>query len=308
MTRSITKTEIKEAKEFVKDLLAHNRISLRILDNRTRYTRGVWSQYFKGSYQGNVDEVERALVKFVREWRTREKLADTSASRMIRDACAHAFGWKALGMIVGRSGVGKTETVLHLEQEREEIIVIECNRAMRPTEVFVKILQQLDEVHTTHASNGAKVSAIIWALQRKERLLIFDEADQLTPYTLDVVRRIFDDGNCGMILQGMPALEDMIARGRNLTKVNLDYLFSRVTIRREIPPPSSDDIRKILSLYNADISQSGMKVIRKWISHRGELRVLTNTLDYAVSLVSKSNGEITDDILERAYSKLQGFE
>lgn len=301
------KMNIDQAKEVLDRLIATKTVSLRILADRTGYSRTVWSQYRDGKYKGDVASVERKLIEFIEGWMKRTELADTTATKILKSACADAYDWKRLGIIVGPSGSGKTETIKALEQERESVIVIYCHRAMRPREVFNEILEKLNETPSRHTSNGAKVSAIIGALLRKERIIIFDEADQLTSYTIDVARRIWDEGNCGMLFIGLPVLSAMINRGRDSMKVNLSYFDSRISLRKTIPGPNYDDINLIISLYNSKLSKQTIKRIQSKISNRGELRILVNVLDKAVSLAAKSKGIITDDIFELSYQMIQDF-
>jgi len=299
--------DIAKDKKILRELLKSKTISLRTLAERTGYSRSTWSLYLDGNYNGDVEKVDRKLVEFINDWLKREQLAETSATKILKSACAEAFEWKRLGIIVGGSGVGKTATIKALEQEQEQIIVIDCHRAMRPREVFTVILEKLNEPPTRYSSNGAKVSGIINALQRKERIIIFDEADQLTSFTIDVARRIWDEGNCGMLFIGLPVLSTIISRGKDSIKVNLSYFDSRISLRRQIPGPNLDDIKKIISLYNSDLSPQMLKHIRGWISNRGELRILINVLEKAVAVSAKSKGIITDEIFEMCYKLIQGF-
>lgn len=299
--------DVSQAKDILDKLIGNKTVSLRILADRTGYSRTTWSQFREGKYNGDVESVERKLLEFIEGWVKREELAETSATKVLKSACADAFEWKSLGIIVGPSGVGKTATVKSLEQARDSVIVIYCNRSMRPREIFSEILEKLNESPTRYTSNGAKVSGIINALQRKERIIIFDEADQLTPYTIDVARRIWDEGNCGMLFIGLPILTTIISRGRDSIKVNLSYFDSRISLRKIIPGPNYDDINLIISLYNSKLSKQTVKNIQRRISNRGELRILVNVLDRAVAIAAKNKGLITDEIFETSYQIIQDF-
>ena len=108
--------EIAQAKKILNELFDSNTISLRTLEERTGYSRATWSQYRKGKYTGDIEKVDRKMVEFINNWTKRDQLAETSTTKILKSACADAFEWKRLGIIVGPSWVGKTATIKALEQ------------------------------------------------------------------------------------------------------------------------------------------------------------------------------------------------
>ena len=110
--------DIDHAKKFLAELIDKGVVTLRILSERTGYSRATWSQYRDNKYNGDVGKVDQKLVEFIKNWMKRDLLADTSTTKILKSACADAFEWKRLGIIMGPSGVGKTATIKALEQER----------------------------------------------------------------------------------------------------------------------------------------------------------------------------------------------
>jgi len=70
------------------------------------------------------------------------------------------------------------------------------------------------------------------------RLIIVDEADRLRMASLEQVRAIFDGGEIGVILIGMPGLEKRLAR--------YPRFYSRIGFVHEFRPLGASEIRQLL--------------------------------------------------------------
>ncbi|MDR3692091.1 MAG: AAA family ATPase [Fimbriimonas sp.] len=69
-------------------------------------------------------------------------------------------------------------------------------------------------------------------------LILVDEADRLRMASLEQVRAIFDAGNIGMILVGMPGIEKRLAR--------YPQFYSRIGFVHEFRPLAANEIRDLL--------------------------------------------------------------
>jgi DNA transposition AAA+ family ATPase len=69
-------------------------------------------------------------------------------------------------------------------------------------------------------------------------LIVVDEADRLQMNSLEQVRSVFDSGDMGMILIGMPGIEKRIARS--------PQLYSRIGFVHEFRPLGAAEVQELL--------------------------------------------------------------
>jgi DNA transposition AAA+ family ATPase len=69
-------------------------------------------------------------------------------------------------------------------------------------------------------------------------LILVDEADRLQMNSLEQMRSIFDEGTAGMVLIGMPGIENRIAR--------FPQFYSRIGFVHEFRPLDANQVQELL--------------------------------------------------------------
>lgn len=123
---------------------------------------------------------------------------------------------------------GKLDIIRRRDQEHQEKILLEydwlsgCVPKPQPT---------YGEVARGYSEKELRISD-------PTTLILIDEADRLRMASLEQVRAIFDAGQIGLILIGMPGLEKRLAR--------YPQFYSRIGFVHEFRPLSAAEIRQLL--------------------------------------------------------------
>jgi len=291
--------------EKVRELLKKEVISLRQLERATGYSRTAISQFFSGNYKGSVDQVAAAIERWYLGYEKRHSLAETSSFNAIQMVCQLAWEYRELAVIYGNAGIGKTECVLYYaDTNPDHAVYVKMDVSLTMSELLNQILKALDEPVSVGTLRG-KLEQIMKTLRMRNRLIIIDEADLLRIRQLEMLRAIYDDGNCGMVLIGLERIIKIMTRGESLRE-NLAQLYSRVGFKRHVLKPTTDDVRKIAQLRGIELSTPAIKKLQEWIGGSGELRMLTKILDRAEMLARAERKEFDESYLKQAYSLLLG--
>jgi DNA transposition AAA+ family ATPase len=97
---------------------------------------------------------------------------------------------------------------------------------------------KIPELHPTYAEVAKEYSKKELQIRHPTTLLLVDEADRLRMASLEQVRAIFDTGEIGVILIGMPGLEKKLAR--------FPQFYSRIGFVHEFRPLGAKQVRELL--------------------------------------------------------------
>ncbi len=177
------------------------------------------------------------------------------------------YGVPGIGLVHGKSGLGKTTAVTYLFNQINGIYV-----SMRTTDTATSLLARImDELGTQPLSRVSKmVDYRVEQMSLHERALFIDEADYLMGDVrmLETVRDIYDATEVPVVLIGM----DQIARRISSRK----QFYNRISEWAEFKPADLDDV----IVMSDALIRSGVRVEHELLDAlrsqaAGELRRIT---------------------------------
>jgi DNA transposition AAA+ family ATPase len=208
-------------KERLEETLDKYGVSKAKAAREINYSPSVISEYLKGSYRGDVQKLEGAIIQWLaRQAKARERkhvpIVETEDLRRITNAIQIAHAEKDIALIVADAGSGKSTAAAWYAKHNEKgtlliNVVSGMNRRMLVHELARQLL--LDIMKVTYNTLVKNISDMLF---ERDMVVILDEADYLRPDALEFTRRlVYDLGQSGLVLIGLPRLMYQIQNLRN---------------------------------------------------------------------------------------------
>lgn len=265
----------------MREYMEENALNITEAAKKIGYSRPALSSYLSGNYKGDSAEVEERLSKFleavtgvpraVRISGTRKVLQSqgfykNADSAKVLYVCSSAQTDNGLGMIVGRSGFGKTYA-LRLYSARDKVAYVECNPSMGCRDLLDAIEDALN-IPLQAGSICRRMKGVeAFFNQNPGWLLVIDEADKLISKNsinkLEILRGLFDKcSNCmGLVVAGELTLENMVS--------SLDKRFhNRVDFYAKLTGLSLKEAEEYLSKHPMD--EEAMEKLKEIATSKSE--------------------------------------
>ncbi len=263
-----------------------------------------FSQWLKGVYTGDNDKIVRAVEDYLKRETEKTSIAPneipfqkTSIAMRVFDVAKMAHLCCDIGLCYGDAGLGKTRAVKQYAAAHQGVILIEADCGYNGKILFQEICQKIG-IDTKARNVHALLEAIVKKLKDSGRLIIIDEAEQLPYRALEMLRRIHDKANIGILLVGMPRLL------YNLRGKQGEYaqLFSRVGVSSKLEPLRAEDVEMIVESVFDDVSSSAVKAFQK--ECYGNTRRLAKLTARAAMIAQLNECEIDKAVIEGASEML----
>lgn len=293
-----------------------NKVTKEAFSKKIDFARPTLSQYLDGKYTSNPENIEKAIIDYLKSEGQWEEQTTAAAPETVQaqklparrnsflasmDAretlarCQSCQEEKGLGLIIGRPGRGKTYMLKHYARAAR-VCYIECNNTMTKRDL-VKAIERVLGLPKGRGTIDDRMDLIKeFFMINSGYLLIFDEADKMfsreTDPALDTIRSLFDTGNVGILVAGEPRLESLI-------KNYMPMFANRIEFYQELDGLTADEVEEYLEDYHFSKEAMQEMIYRGTNSHTGCFRLLDRTLKNIKRLV-RQDEEITQDIINKA--------
>lgn len=307
-----------ELAEQMNERLAEMKMTKAEAALKMNYSRAALSQYLNGKYASDPTELEKKVREFlaatggVAEGQEPENSVPTGAGTLKKKVeffesrdfvqtigvCQACQEYMGLGIIVGKSGQGKTHA-LKKYAELPRVAYIECDDTMACRDLVEAIENGIGLPKGYGGTIWSRVNRIREFFNTNEGfLLIIDEADKLinkyTQKKMEILRGIFDQSNVGIVIAGEPRLETEL-------KGNLARFANRMDFYYKLKGLSKNEVVDYLEGYEVDEAAMGEMISRATNTQSGCFRLLDRTLNNVLRIL-KQKGEtrITMKIVSEA--------
>lgn len=229
---------------------------------------GTFNLWLREDYTGDNAAIERDVAAYLSRMDLRQKVKVDSGFVPTRQGLAmlatlryaHARG--KMGLVIGSSGSGKTKAIEHYVATQSGVIWLTIDEVSKSPSAVLHDLAEAIGLKTRGTLRGI-LRALIKELTGSKRLIVVDEAQELTHDAIGVLRKIYDTAKVGVVFSGMPRLYyHMIGNGVEL----FEQIKNRIAIKKELPLLNVEDATKILHSFDPSISAETCHVAHQ-LSH-----------------------------------------
>lgn len=300
-----------DVKELLLDTLHKYHISQARACREIGRSPAVISQYLTSGYAGD----EKKLEGLIEQWCNRQikahsrkkiPVVETAAVKTILNAISMAHTEHDIALVVADAGSSKTTSArLYADRNETTVVYVPVVAGMNRKMLVLEIAKQLG-VETVRVPLNVLIQQTAQALADRDSLVILDEADYLKADALEFCRRlVYDLGESGLVLMGLPRLRAMIQNLRNdhrqlESRIGINVHLEGLTkadatlIAREVWPDC--DMEIINTLFS--ISKSDVRQFVKLIERAQNTMVLNKlekptveVIEMASTLVLRRRGE-----------------
>jgi len=300
-----------EIKERLEAAIEKYGLSQAQVAREINYSSPVLSAYRAGTYRGDVAKLEEAILQWLaRQAKARERkrvpVVETDDLRRIYNAIQIAHAEKDVALIISDAGSGKsTAAAWYAKHNEKATVLVNVFAGMNRRLLVHEIARQLS-IEIMRVPFNTVIKNVADTLNERDMVVIIDEADYLRAEALEFTRRlVYDLGQSGLVLIGLPRLRHQILNLRNDHR----QLASRIGVYLSLAGLTRTDAESIVesvwpktekkivdAIYN--VSKSDVRQFTK-IIERMQGTMAVNKLDkpdvdiveVAASLVMRRGGQ-----------------
>ena len=251
----------------------------------------VISQFISGTYEGDNDKIADSIEKYLVIATERLESSDNTVFYPeLRNTKTSLFAVKYahkncdVVLLSGDAGAGKTTALRYYTQNNTGVIFITASTCISsPTAILKEIASAIGKKATGNKSQIEKT--LISALSNSNRLIIIDEADQLTFNAVQAVRNLNDKAHVGILLSGNNRIYNQMVMGARCTE--FDQVRTRIFVRPKVS--NTYTVEEMQNIF-PNVEPKGIGVLLK-LAERESLRMAVKLFNAVIEL-SVSTGNI----------------
>lgn len=311
--RDWTSEELDGLREAIQDVMRTAGLSQAEVGRRSQVSGPTLSQFMKGEYRGDNGRVALDLRRWLdahnRETEFRltappePSFVRTPTALKVQTALQHAQLLNDTAVIVGPPGVGKTSAVEQYASATPRVFLITASPSIsKPSAVLGEIINRYSPDHRRSERSLSARSNVVRMLLLKGTLLVVDEAQHLTPESLEELRAIHDANKCGLVFMGnRTVLSRIQGSARDATYAQL---FGRVGRRVQLAKGSEKDVAPVLETMGVDAPD--VLAVATSLAKKEDLRVVVKVTRSAILLANGARENLEPKHMRAAYRELAG--
>lgn len=299
--------------EQIKTILSSGTLTQGKLAQQAGINAGALSAYLKGSYSGNVENVETALTNWLNTQDRKQKVVveaphfiEIPTSRRVFGALDMAKLLPTMVTIYGASGVGKTKAAAAYKKQNQNVWMITASPARATLSTILYELALELGINDAPRRKDRLSRMITKKLQGTQGLVIIDESDHLPYDALEELRIIQEETEVGFALIGNDKVYTRIQGGVNQAH-EYARLWSRIGNHCGVKASTRGDIKAIAEAWQLDTEDKDLMQVMYDIGGKaGGLRALTQYLRLAAMTAKGQDSLISLDLILKAQAQMKG--
>ncbi|PIP98524.1 MAG: hypothetical protein COW76_20395 [Shewanella sp. CG18_big_fil_WC_8_21_14_2_50_42_11] len=294
----------------VASLLMQGEMSQSKLSKETDVHASALSQWRKGVYKGDNNEIERKIKQWFDKQNaqkisastlpTAPKFVPTPTAQKIINTLTYAHIASDLVIIYGGAGVSKTTAIKEYAANSNNVWIVEATPSRNTGGSFLRAVAYACGMRIPRGHADQLEREIIERLTDTEGLLIVDEAQFLNDRALENARRLAELSGVGLALLGNESVYGQLIGQRRAAEYA--QLFSRIGKRLRLTRPTKKDVDMIAEAWQ--LGKDETIYCQDIASRPGALRGLNKAIRLA-SIFAKGE-KITTKHLKASWADLTG--
>lgn len=293
--------------EDLKKIISSEKISQKDLAKKLDYSQSAVNTYLNEKYDGNLDEFEAALSKFLEQFKNRKaykrvalEFTQTSVATKFLNIAQICQLNSEIGLCTGDSGLGKTTAIKNYAKTHSGVIVIDPDENITVRNLLSLIGKALRLKMSNNITSQEYTEQLVDRLKDSEYLIIIDEAENIDSSCFRTLRKIHDrcDFTCGLLFVGTERLAANLARMQG----EFSYVTNRLAYIEKLESLTFEDSQKLVSQIFPDCTPQLQELFYKLCKKNA--RHLFNLLKRTYDIFISSKEDLNKKMIEKAYRRI----